>query len=140
MGLFSKLVIITLLILCPVLFPGCSSIEVSYTRPPSPEGGGELVMHFIDAGQGDSTLIQTDSGKNILIDTGSPASGPEVVRYLKNLGVKKIDYLILTHHHDDHIGGIFSLLAEISVDRFYDNGFSNFSSSLYGGNWSAKLM
>jgi competence protein ComEC len=57
---------------------------------------------------------------------GSPRAGPKVVQYLKGLGVKKIDHLILTHPHGDHIGGIFSVVSAFEVSKFYDNGFSNF--------------
>jgi len=91
----------------------------------------ELSIHFIDVGLGDSTLIVLPSGENVLVDTGGPAAVPEFISYLKKIGIKKIDHLILTHPHDDHIGGIFNLLAELRVDHFYDNGFSNFQSDLF---------
>lgn len=110
----------------------CSTISTSHTEPVSRNINPELFIYFINVGEGDSTFIYTDKGENILIDTGSPAGGPEVVRYLKGLGVKKINHLIFTHPHDDHIGGIFSVLEEFEVDHFYDNGFSNFSSTMYG--------
>lgn len=90
-----------------------------------------LSIHFIDIGDGDSTLISLPSGENILIDVGSPSSGIEVIHYLKSIGVKRINHLILTHAHDDHIGGIFGLVSEFEVLNFYDNGFSNFESNIY---------
>jgi competence protein ComEC len=93
---------------------------------------GELDIHFVDVGQGDCTFIILPDGRNILIDVGSPAAGPRIVDYLKSLGIKEIDHLILTHPHDDHIGGIFSLLHEFTVANYYDNGFSNFDSEIYG--------
>ena len=93
--------------------------------------GTTLSIHFLDVGLGDSTLVMLPSGENILIDTGGPAAAPELVNDLKKIGIKKIDHLIHTHPHDDHIGGIFNLLAEFSVGHFYDNGFSNFQSNLF---------
>lgn len=91
-----------------------------------------LSIHFIDVGDGDSTLILLPSGENILIDVGSPPAGPGVAQYLKSVGIKKIHHLILTHPHYDHIGGIFSIISEFNVLNFYDNGFSNFKSDIYG--------
>jgi competence protein ComEC len=90
-----------------------------------------LTVHFIDVGQGDASFIELPDGKNILIDTGSPAGGPKLVKYLRSLHITKINNLILTHPHDDHIGGIFSLLSVFEIDKFYDNGFSNFDSTVY---------
>jgi competence protein ComEC len=92
---------------------------------------GELAIHFIDVGQGDSIFISMPDSENILIDTGSPSGGPELSRYLTSLGIKKINHLILSHPDDDHIGGIFNILSTFQVDTFYDNGFSNFGSAIY---------
>ncbi len=91
-----------------------------------------MTVHFIDVGQGDSIFISLPDNENILIDTGSPAAGPVIVKYLKSIGIRKIDHLITTHLHDDHFGGIFSVLSEFVVENFYDNGFSNFGSAMYG--------
>jgi beta-lactamase superfamily II metal-dependent hydrolase len=50
---------------------------------------------------------------------------------MASLGIKEINHLILTHPDDDHIGGIFNVLSTVQVDHFYDNGFSNFRSTIY---------
>jgi competence protein ComEC len=121
-----------LLIIISIFYLGCTTVNVSHTKALSRQINGELAVHFIDVGLGDCTFITLPDGKNILIDAGSPAAGPIIVGHLKSLGVKQIDHLILTHPHDDHIGGIFSLLSEFNVNNFYDNGFSNFSSAIYG--------
>jgi beta-lactamase superfamily II metal-dependent hydrolase len=92
----------------------------------------ELVVHFIDVGQGDSTLIVPPDGSTILVDTGSPVNGPLLINYLRMIAVNRINRMIFTHAHDDHIGGIFSVISSFKVDEFCDNGFSNFKSSLYG--------
>ena len=84
-----------------------------------------LEIHFIDVGLGDCTLIKLPSGANILIDTGSPASAPAVVQYLRSLRIEKIDHLILTHPHDDHIGGISGIADSFPTGKFYDNGTNN---------------
>ena len=71
--------------------------------------------HFIDAGQGDCTLLQTSEGKFVLIDTSTDSESCKVVSYLENAGVENIEYLILTHPHEDHIGGADEVLSEFVV-------------------------
>ena len=122
--------ILFLLIILSFHLHGCAVVNVAATSPA--EMSGELAVHFIDVGQGDSAFVQLSNGENILIDTGSPSGGHTVAAYLKKLGVSKIDHLMFTHPHDDHIGGIFSVLSSFEVRNFYDNGISNFSSTIYG--------
>ncbi len=90
-----------------------------------------LKIHFLDVGQGDSTLLDLPDGTTIMVDTGSPAAGPMLVDDVRALGINRIDHLILTHPHDDHIGGIFNLLHEFKVTHYYDNGVNNETSTLF---------
>ncbi len=78
-------------------------------------------VHFIDVGQGDSSLIQFPDGKNMLIDTGDNKSEvlKNLTRYLDSVGVEKIDYLILTHTDSDHIGNADDILEMYEVDYIY---------------------
>ena len=73
-----------------------------------------VVVHFIDVGQGDATLIQTRGG-SVLIDGGDRQAGPVVVSYLRNEGISKISYVVATHPHADHIGGLIDVLGEFEV-------------------------
>lgn len=75
-----------------------------------------LKVHYINIGQGDSELIQVD-GKNILIDAGN--NDNVVYNYLKQQGVTKLDYVIATHPHEDHIGGMATVINNLQVDKFY---------------------
>lgn len=102
------------------------------TKPPvSPQSindasgapASSVAVHVIDVGEGDALLIQSDKAA-VLVDTGSPIGGPVVVRYLNDLGIEKLDALILTHPHPDHMGGVFSVLDAIEVTRTFDNGQS----------------
>ncbi|MDQ0344379.1 beta-lactamase superfamily II metal-dependent hydrolase [Lederbergia wuyishanensis] len=78
-----------------------------------------LVVHFIDVGQGDATFIQTPQGENILIDAGNRAKGHDVVAYLKKQNVKTINYLIATHPDADHIGGLDEVINAFKIVNIY---------------------
>ena len=79
---------------------------------------GELEVHFIDVGQGDSILIK-QNGHNMLIDAGDNKYGQTVVNYLKENGVKKLDYVIGTHPHADHIGGLDDVIYAFDVEKVF---------------------
>ncbi|MGJ9460276.1 S-layer homology domain-containing protein [Oceanobacillus sp. CF4.6] len=80
------------------------------------------MANFIDVGQGDSTLIQTPDGANILIDAGTKSAGQKVVSFLKSKDVGKLDLVVATHPHADHIGGLIPVLNEFPVSKFVDSG------------------
>lgn len=78
-------------------------------------------LYFIDVGQGDSTLIVTPQGKNILIDGGGSESydvGKNILLpYLLDRKVTKLDYVIISHFDTDHVGGILTVLEELEVKK-----------------------
>ncbi len=76
----------------------------------------KATVHFIDVGQGDCELIICD-GHSILIDAGEKIKGSSVVKYLKNCGVKKLDYVIASHAHTDHFGGLLNVLDYFEVGK-----------------------
>ncbi|ABY93611.1 MAG: Beta-lactamase domain protein [Caldanaerobacter subterraneus] len=78
-----------------------------------------LTVNYIDVGQGDSIFIQTPSGKTMLIDAGTPEMGSKVIKYIKSQGINKIDVLIGTHPHNDHIGGIVEIIKTFKIGKFY---------------------
>lgn len=80
---------------------------------------GSTLVEGIDVGQADSFLISNDEFGNILIDTGDSEHGESLVNHLKMLGIEKIDYLILTHPHSDHIGGVCDVLDNFEVGDIY---------------------
>ena len=79
----------------------------------------KLRISYIDVGQGDSILIQTPNGKNMLIDAGDNAAGPTVVNYLQHQGIRRLDAVIWTHPHADHIGGADNVLKSFPVGQVY---------------------
>lgn len=76
----------------------------------------DLSVVFIDVGQGDSILIHTDN-TNILIDTGPEGNAQNIKNVLSQLEIKKLNYLIITHQHDDHIGSLEQLRRLITIDN-----------------------
>ncbi len=76
---------------------------------------GDVSVHFIDVGQGDSALIRT-KGKTVLIDAGENGRGEDVLAYLESQGVSKLDLVIGTHPHSDHIGGLDEVMRAVEVD------------------------
>ncbi|RXI44231.1 hypothetical protein DP145_11115 [Clostridium tetani] len=77
---------------------------------------GDLKVHYIDVGQGDSILIQQD-GHNMLIDAGPNSAETTVANYLKSQGITKLDYIVGTHPHEDHIGGLDKVIDSFEVGR-----------------------
>lgn len=88
-------------------------------KTPEPTKLQDLKAHFIDVGQGDSELVQLPDGKVMLIDAGEASAGTTVVSYLQSQGIDKIDYLVATHPHADHIGGIEAVLEAFEVGEVW---------------------
>lgn len=84
--------------------------------PPSLPASGEVKVTILDVGQGESILVTTES-KSLLIDTGENDKGDEVIDYLTRLGVTSLDYVLATHPHSDHIGGMDFVLENIPVGQ-----------------------
>ncbi|WP_261131743.1 S-layer homology domain-containing protein [Bacillus sp. Marseille-Q3570] len=82
----------------------------------------DLSVHFIDVGQGDSTLMVSPSGKTILVDGGRKSAGQKVVDYLAQAGINTVDLLVATHPDADHIGGLIDVLEQVNVERVLDSG------------------
>ena len=80
--------------------------------------GESVVVRYLDVGQADSILVQSE-GINMLIDAGTNSSGQTVVKDLEDLGVTKIDYLIGTHPHEDHIGGMDDIIKNFDIGIIY---------------------
>ena len=78
----------------------------------------DLLIDFIDVGQADSILIRNQD-KVMLIDAGTNEAGKTVVNYLETLGITKIDYLIGTHPHEDHIGGLDDVINNFNIGQIY---------------------
>lgn len=114
-----RLLIISMLMMIAVLAGGCSSSPSPSAVPPATQAGGtgqDLTVHYIDVGQGDSILAESD-GHYMLIDAGENDQADTVVSYLKQAGVTTLDYVIGTHPHSDHIGGLDKVIEEFTVGK-----------------------
>lgn len=78
----------------------------------------KLVVSFIDVGQADSILLENE-GHYMLIDAGNNEDGPKLVTYLKNQNITTFDYVIGTHPHEDHIGGLDDIIKNFNIKTFY---------------------
>ena len=85
-----------------------------------------LTVDFIDVEGGQATLFLTPTHQSLLIDTGWPANNgrdaDRIVAAAHKLGITRIDYVLLTHYHDDHAGGVPQLAARIPIGAFIDHG------------------
>lgn len=89
---------------------------------PAAAQSGRLVVSFLDIGQGDSALVQTPSGANILIDTGPPSHEDALFDYLRLRGVRRLDLVITSHPHQDHYGNTREALRRIPTRAVMDSG------------------
>ncbi len=78
-----------------------------------------IKIHFIDVGQGDSIFIELPNSKTMLIDAGEVSKGKIVSTYISSLGYSNIDYLVGTHPHTDHIGGLAHIITTFNIGNIY---------------------
>jgi competence protein ComEC len=88
-------------------------------RTPAPPDPHDVVVSFLDVGQGDATLVQ-HGGATVLVDTGPP--GSKLLARLREAGVRRIDLLVLTHAQADHDGGAADVLSRLPVGHVLDGG------------------
>lgn len=78
-----------------------------------------LAVHFLDVGQADCILVQTPAGYNMLIDAGNNADAGFITSYLDSLGIKRLDIVIGTHPHEDHIGSLDTIIHRYYIGQVY---------------------
>ena len=106
----------------------------------------QMSVHYIDVGQGDCILIQVNN-KNLLIDSGPSSNRKELLDYLEKLNIKKLDYIIATHPHEDHIGNMDTIIRRYNIESFYSpkvthssTTFENMISSLVDKNLKINIL
>ncbi len=104
-------------ILVALILSSCSLDSLFYE-----EGNvntGNLIAHFLDVGQGDCTFIELPNGETMLIDASVSGLGEGIEDYIKNCGYTKIDYLVATHPHADHIGSMAYIVENMDIGKIY---------------------
>lgn len=99
--------------------------ETVVTIPtPEPSEYQELKVHFLDVGQGDSCFIELPNQETMLIDAGESEYGDSIVTYIYGQGYDTLDYVVATHPHADHIGGMADVLNTFNIKNFYATAFT----------------
>lgn len=120
---FKLFILITLVF--SLLLVSCNKSTPTYNGSNKPEKtDNKLLVHFIDVGQGDSILIQVND-KNLLIDAGPESNKDSLLQYLKSKNIKKLNYVVATHPHEDHIGGMDDIIKAFDIDKFYSPKVQN---------------
>ena len=102
-----------------------------------------LEIYFVDVEGGQATLIVAPPGQSILVDTGWPGfngrDADRIAEAVKTSGLKQIDYVLITHYHTDHVGGVPQLLKQVKVGAFVDHGPNLENDELAPGGYAAYL-
>lgn len=115
-----KILAVSIFVILGMAFSALHNLSDNGNEPPALyDSDASLSVHYIDVGQADCELIQLPNGENMLIDAGNNGDGDDVVAYLQSLGVTKIDYLIGTHPHEDHIGGLDDVIENMDIGKIY---------------------
>ena len=80
---------------------------------------GTLAVHFLDIGQGDSIFIELPNSQTMLVDAGENYYGEGIINYIYDCGYEKLDYLVATHPHSDHIGSMSYIVRHMDIDAVY---------------------
>ncbi|HUA91986.1 MAG TPA: MBL fold metallo-hydrolase [Terracidiphilus sp.] len=105
--------------------------------------GGQLLIYSIDVEGGQSTLIVSPSGQSLLVDTGWPGNNgrdaDRIQAAMRDAGITRIDHLLITHYHVDHVGGVPELVKRVPVGEFLDHGPNREDSASTQNGYAAYL-
>ena len=110
--------LLALLLALGIFLCGCELEVIPVPQPSISTDGSTLSVHYIDVGQADCILLETE-GKFMLIDGGNKDDSQLVVTYLEQQGVQELEAVICTHAHEDHVGGLPAVLAVYPTKAVY---------------------
>ena len=102
-----------------------STVNSSDSDVATSDSNGMLKVSFLDVGQGDSIFLELPDRRTMLIDAGNPEDASFIEDYIETAGYSRIDYLVATHPHDDHIGGMSELIKDFDIGLIYMPKASN---------------
>lgn len=108
-------------VLTLALFCACT-VTVNFggaDAPAAPNREGMLLVHFLDVGQGDAIFIELPNGKTMLVDAGENYHGQGILDYVQRIGYSRLDYVVATHPHEDHIGSLPYIVRNFEVGSIY---------------------
>jgi len=110
--------LLTIVLSIMTLFLSSCDLIKPNSNPSIDDISGKMNVHYIDVGQGDSILVQVNN-KNLLIDAGPKSGKDNLLNYLSKLKIEKLDYVIATHPHEDHIGNMADIIKKYEIGAFY---------------------
>lgn len=116
---FKKISILSVIIILITALCACSlNFDIDSPQQIS-KNEGELKVHYLDVGQGDSIFIELPNSQSMLIDAGVSSEGESIQQYINDSGYQNIDYLIATHPHADHIGSMDYIVSNMDIGSIY---------------------
>ena len=104
---------------------------------------GKLLIYSIDADGGQTTLIVSPSGASLMVDAGWPDRDgrywPRIQAAMKDAGITRIDHLLITHYHADHVGGVADLMKHVEIGEFIDHGENRETANYVQAGYTAYL-
>ena len=124
---------------CLLVLWALACLSSTVAKPPT-DSPNPLQIYFIDVEGGQATLFITPEHQSLLIDTGWPGNNgrdaDRIVAAAHDAGISKIDFVLITHYHDDHVGGVSQLAERIPIGTFIDHGENREPN----GNFSQKVF
>jgi competence protein ComEC len=128
---------------CRVLVAMLLAAATAANAPAQAKSAHGLLIYSIDVEGGQSTLLVAPSGVSLLVDTGWPGNNgrdaQRIMDAMHDAGISKIDHLLITHFHDDHVGGVTNLVQHVQVGEFIDHGVNREDADDTRNNYAAYL-
>ncbi|MGA7241797.1 MAG: MBL fold metallo-hydrolase [Terracidiphilus sp.] len=122
---------------------GCIALPQSAAAQAARRGNADFTIYAIDVEGGQATLLVSPSGGSLLVDTGWPGNNgrdaDRIVVAMKDAGITKIDKVLITHFHTDHVGGVPELVKRVQVGEFLDHGVNREDSDITRKDYAAYV-